>query len=124
MNKLKSIKCVNKPWGCEKWFAETKDYLAKILVINARQETPLHKHKKKEETLYIQEGVCKVELESAKGSMSSKIYNVGESFHVLPTCKHRMTAIGQRVVLFEASTAHPDDSVRLEDKYGRPCEKG
>lgn len=123
MNKLKSIKCVNKPWGCELWFAETKDYLGKVIVINARQEVSLHKHRKKEETLYVQEGICKVEYETVKGNMSSKIVNVGEFFHVLPNRKHRMTAIGQRVVLFEASTAHPKDSVRLEDKYGRPCEK-
>jgi len=42
----------------------------------------------------------------------------GETFHITPHLRHRMTAATDCDIL-EASTPELDDVVRLEDRYGR-----
>lgn len=120
MNKLKYIKVVKKPWGRELWFAWTDDYLGKVIEINPGQEISLHKHVAKEETLWVSQGRCKVDIEGKDGRMWGRICVPGDKFHILPWRKHQMRAF-TKVVLFEVSTPHPKDSIRLKDKYGRKC---
>ena len=42
----------------------------------------------------------------------------GESIHLVPFTRHRVTALADTVML-EASTTQLLDVVRLEDRYGR-----
>jgi len=119
MNKLKQLKIVKKPWGRELWFAHTNNYMGKILEIDPGEEVSLHDHEIKEETMYVYQGECQVFSDD-----DIRPFHPGEFIHIVPGNIHRMRAIGdQRVILFEVSTPFPEDSIRLEDKYGRPCVK-
>lgn len=116
-------KMVLKPWGHEVIFAHTKDYVGKILVIKAGHKLSLQFHKVKEETIYLRSGELKFLLENAKGEMEEFLVKEGESFHILPNRKHRMVAI-RDCEIFEVSTSHLEDVVRLEDSYGRVPDSG
>jgi len=119
MNKLKEIKIVKKPWGRELWFAQTNNYLGKILEIDPDEEVSLHKHEIKKETMYVYQGRVSIFLQG-----ETRIYYPGSFVHIMPGHAHLMRATGeQRVILFEVSTPFPEDSIRLADKYGRPCVK-
>jgi len=50
---------------------------------------------------------------------------VGRALTIVPGSVHRIEAVDD-VVLFEVSTAHPEDVVRLDDRYGRisQCQEG
>ena len=116
MNKLKRIKIVKKPWGQEIWFVQTEDYMGKILEINPYEELSFHKHKFKEETMYVVQGICLFTIEEN----DFKTLSSGESIHILPGVAHRMSPVGSlKVVLFEVSTPYPNDVVRIKDHYGR-----
>jgi len=121
MNKIEQLKVVEKPWGRELWFAQTSNYMGKILEIDPGKSTSIHKHEIKEETMYVFQGRCQV---LSKDDI--RIYYPGSFIHIEPGDVHSMTATGdtgQRVILFEVSTPFPEDSIRLEDKYSRPCVK-
>lgn len=117
------IKIVSKPWGHEKIFAVTKDYVGKVLVIKAGHQLSLQFHRVKEETIYIQSGKMKLLIENAGGEMEEHLLAPGMSFHVAPNRKHRMIAV-EDCEVFEVSTPHLEDVVRLEDSYGRGPDSG
>ncbi len=116
-------KIVSKPWGHEVIFAVTKDYVGKVLVIKAGHQLSLQFHKVKEETIYLQTGEMKFQLEDTHGVMQDHRLLPGQSFHIPPNRKHRMIAVKDCEV-FEVSTPHLDDVVRLEDSYGRTPQAG
>jgi mannose-6-phosphate isomerase len=116
-------KVVSKPWGHEVIFAVTKDYVGKILVIKAGHQLSLQFHKVKEETIYLQAGEMKFQLENDRGVIEDHRLLPGQSFHIPPNRKHRMIAVKDCEV-FEVSTPHLDDVVRLEDSYGRTPQAG
>ena len=51
-----AIRRVEKPWGYELIWAETKDYVGKILHIKKGHQLSLQYHKVKEETMYLSSG--------------------------------------------------------------------
>jgi mannose-6-phosphate isomerase-like protein (cupin superfamily) len=114
---------VSKPWGHEVIFAHTKDYVGKILVIKAGHQLSLQFHKVKEETIYLRSGEMKFLIEDDQGQLGEVTLLPGQSFHILPNRKHRMIAVRDCEV-FEVSTPHLDDVVRLEDSYGRVPDTG
>tara|TARA_A100001011_G_C14076175_1_gene742466 strand:+ start:355 stop:684 length:330 start_codon:yes stop_codon:yes gene_type:complete len=106
---------IEKPWGYEIIWANTKDYVGKILVINAGCRLSKQYHEKKEETVYVLEGVLLNYTESG-----IEKYLPGQSLHILPNQIHRFGAVDNRYVkLVEVSTNHLNDVVRLEDDFGR-----
>ena len=112
------MKIVPKPWGHEVIFAVTKDYVGKVLVIKAGHQLSLQFHKVKEETIYLQSGQMKLLLENNEGQVQELILQPGMSAHIFPNRKHRMIA-EKDCEVFEVSTPHLDDVVRLDDSYGR-----
>ena len=116
-------KTVAKPWGHEVIFAATKDYVGKILVIKAGHQLSLQFHKVKEETIYLQSGQMRFLIEDDHGQLVEHLLKPGQCFHILPNRKHRMIAV-QDCEVFEVSTPHLDDVVRLEDAYGRAPDSG
>ena len=120
---LSDPKIVTKPWGHEVIFAVTKDYVGKVLVIKAGHQLSLQFHKVKEETIYIQSGEMKFQIENDQGQVEDQIMKPGMSAHILPHRKHRMIAVSD-CEIFEVSTPHLDDVVRLEDRYGRVGDLG
>ena len=51
-----SARIIEKPWGNEEIFAETADYVGKILFIRAGEALSLQYHEVKDETLRVLEG--------------------------------------------------------------------
>ncbi len=106
-----------KPWGYELLWAETEHYVGKILHINRGEKLSLQYHKIKDETIMVVSGEMRFEVEE-KGKMVVLILRPYEPYHIKPMTKHRMEAVTDCDV-FEVSTPHLSDVVRLEDKYGR-----
>jgi mannose-6-phosphate isomerase-like protein (cupin superfamily) len=108
---------VEKPWGYELIWAHTERYVGKVLHINAGHALSLQYHQVKDETLHCLSGEMEMELDEGNGFYKRKLLP-GESYHVRPGTKHRMTAL-TNVEILEASTPELSDVVRLEDRYGR-----
>ena len=111
------VRRVEKPWGYEIHWAHTERYVGKILHIRAGHALSLQYHVKKDETVYVQRGRLRYEIER-DGVMTTLDLVAGDALHVTPGTIHRMTAVEDTDVL-EASTPELDDVVRLEDRYGR-----
>jgi len=109
---------VEKPWGYELIWAETAAYTGKILHIERGHQLSYQYHHVKDETIYLLAGVLDLEVAEADGPRHRLRLAIGESFHIPPGLRHRMTAIETCDVL-EASTPQLDDLVRLEDRYRR-----
>jgi len=108
---------VEKPWGHELIWARTKDYVGKVLFIRKGQKLSLQYHNVKEETILVHAGRMIFTAEEG-GRLVEKPLGPGESHHIPPGMKHRMEAT-EDCTVFEVSTPHLDDVVRLEDAYGR-----
>jgi mannose-6-phosphate isomerase-like protein (cupin superfamily) len=110
---------VEKPWGYELIWAETDRYLGKVLFVRAGQSLSLQFHREKDEAWYVDAGRARVELgEAGQGILNAEVIGAGAAFRFEPGTVHRVTALEDTRIL-EVSTAHPDDVVRLEDRYGR-----
>ncbi len=115
---IHAARMIDKPWGHEEIFAETENYVGKILAIRAGQALSLQYHEVKDETLRVLDG----ELDMVTGPDVDTLEPIrmiaGDVFHVAPGELHRMVAVTD-CRLLEVSTNHLDDVVRLEDRYGR-----
>ena len=110
---------VEKPWGWELIWAETGDYVGKVLFVRTGHSLSLQFHRQKDESWYVESGRAKVELgDTGDAVLKTEIIAAGASFHFPPGTVHRVTAIEDTTIL-EVSTPHLDDVVRLEDAYGR-----
>lgn len=108
---------VEKPWGYELIFAATDHYVGKILHVNEGEQLSLQYHELKDETVFVSSG--RLELEVKDGDeLVAHVLEEGEAWHIPPGTVHRMRALSSCDV-FEVSTPHLDDVVRLEDRYGR-----
>jgi len=112
---------VIKPWGKEVIWAETPDYVGKLLYINEGCKLSLQYHEQKEETILVVAGELEVTVSGhGRRGISTLKLSEGDTFHITPTTIHRFAAtLGTNVVLAEVSTNHLDDVVRLEDDYDR-----
>jgi mannose-6-phosphate isomerase len=117
-------KIINKPWGYEKIWAESPNYLGKVLVINPGQKLSRQYHNYKEETFMVLNGILSLEI-GKDDSITTFHLREGESYHCSPGTIHRMiNDIGfntWEVKVLEVSTNPdgPEDIVRLEDDYKR-----
>jgi mannose-6-phosphate isomerase len=110
---------VEKPWGYELIWAETEQYVGKVLFVKAGESLSLQFHRVKDESWLVQDGRAKLELGSAGDAvLKAEIITAGAAFRFRPATVHRVTALEDTTII-EVSTAHLDDVVRLEDRYGR-----
>jgi mannose-6-phosphate isomerase-like protein (cupin superfamily) len=110
---------VEKPWGWELIWADTDAYAGKLLFIRAGESLSLQFHNVKDESWYVQEGRAKLELgATGQAVLNSEVIGPGACFRFRPGTVHRVTALEDTTII-EISTAHLDDVVRLEDRYGR-----
>jgi len=114
----KSVNRVEKPWGYELIWAETQDYVGKILHIKKGHRLSLQYHQIKEETIFISKGELVLVFEDDHGQLQNVSLTEGEAHHIPVGRKHRMIAVEDTDVC-EVSTPHLQDIVRLEDSYGR-----
>mgnify|MGYP003125845424 CR=1 FL=1 len=107
-----------KPWGWEKIWAFSDNYVGKILHINPGHRLSLQYHEMKDETIHVLSGVLLLYLNKfqIKHTLSA-----GQSLRIPPKTIHRFEAPanGEPVVLLEASTPELNDVIRLEDDYDR-----
>jgi mannose-6-phosphate isomerase len=109
---------VEKPWGYELRWAVTDRYLGKVLHVNKGEALSLQYHERKDEYQYIVNGVIDMELGGPDGKLAKHRMSAGDTLHITPGTRHRMTAV-EDTDIFEVSTPEIDDVVRLEDRYGR-----
>ncbi|MCD6109575.1 cupin [bacterium] len=107
-----------KPWGKEIWFAQNSHYAGKILEIKKGHRYSLQYHEKKEETQYIYSGLVKMTYGDNKNDLKEIILHPGDKFDIHPYTIHRAQAI-EDTQIFEVSTPHLTDVVKLHDDYGR-----
>jgi mannose-6-phosphate isomerase len=110
---------VDKPWGYELIWAQTAQYVGKVLFVKAGESLSLQFHTEKDESWLVQSGRAKLELGSAGDAMLKvEVIASGAAFRFRPGTVHRVAALEDTTII-EVSTPHVDDVVRLEDRYGR-----
>lgn len=115
---VSECKKTDKPWGYEVLWAQTKDYVAKLMQIRAGHRMSLQYHEKKEETLYVMSGILIVW--QSKDDEKWVALKPGDIYHVKPGQIHRFGAdLTGDTMLIEVSTNYLEDVVRLQDDYNR-----
>jgi mannose-6-phosphate isomerase len=109
---------VEKPWGWELVWAETDDYVGKLLFVRAGESLSLQYHELKDESWLVQQGRARLEFGSVGGDLETLEIAPDDTFRFRPGTVHRVTALEDTLVV-EVSTPQLDDVVRLEDRYGR-----
>jgi mannose-6-phosphate isomerase len=109
---------VDKPWGYEIRWAITDRYLGKILHVNKGEALSLQYHERKDEYQYVVSGRVDIETGGPDGALVKHQMRAGDTLHIQPGTRHRITAVEDTDIL-EVSTPEGDDVVRLEDRYGR-----
>jgi mannose-6-phosphate isomerase len=110
---------VEKPWGWELIWAQTDQYVGKVLFVKAGESLSLQFHRTKDESWYVQSGRAKLELgDTGEAVLKEEVVSAPAFFHFVPGTVHRVTAIEDTTIV-EVSTPQLDDIVRLEDRYGR-----
>ena len=106
---------VEKPWGYELHWAQTENYVGKLLFIKAGHRLSKQFHEVKEETVYVLKGT----LYNYDENDDIQKFTPGQSFHVNVGQVHRFGANESSVEIVEVSTPHLSDVVRLADDYDR-----
>ena len=109
---------VDKPWGYELRWGITDRYAGKVLHVKQGEALSLQYHERKDEFQYVIKGAVDIELGGPDGALTKHRFQAGETLHIGPGTRHRLTAV-EDTDIFEVSTAEGDDVVRLEDRYGR-----
>jgi mannose-6-phosphate isomerase len=115
---MQAVKKIDKPWGHELVWAETAGYAAKVLHIQRGHRLSLQYHERKDETILVYAGRLLLVLEDDAGHLQEIPMAAGDAHHIPVGRQHRMIAI-EDCEVFEVSTNHLDDVVRVEDAYGR-----
>jgi mannose-6-phosphate isomerase-like protein (cupin superfamily) len=114
-----AVRRTDKPWGYELLWAHTEHFAGKVLFVRAGEALSLQFHREKDEAWYVLSGRAELELGAAGEAVLSKtVLTTGEALHFPPGTVHRVRAL-EDTTIFEVSTPHLDDVVRLEDAYGR-----
>ncbi|MGH3079488.1 MAG: cupin domain-containing protein [Gaiellaceae bacterium] len=109
---------VEKPWGWELVWAETEQYVGKLLFVRRGEALSLQYHERKDESWLVREGRARLELGEVGGELEALEIRAGDAFRFPPGTVHRVTALEDTLVV-EVSTPQLDDVVRVEDRYGR-----
>jgi mannose-6-phosphate isomerase len=113
------VKRQDKPWGHEELFALVDGkFCGKAIHVTEGHALSLQYHEEKEEVISVQSGRLRCEIGPSEDALEEFELLPGESVHLRPGVRHRVTAVVDTVML-EASTTQLHDVVRLEDRYGR-----
>jgi mannose-6-phosphate isomerase len=120
---------VSKPWGREIWInGQHPRYALKQIFVKAGTKTSLQYHNFKQETNVLFDGTAKLHYKSnpavanshvTEADVSTLELNAVSTVGVTPTVLHRLEAVTD-ILLYETSTPHLDDVVRVQDDAKRP----
>jgi mannose-1-phosphate guanylyltransferase len=105
---------VDKAWGHEVWWAQTDQYVGKILYVRPHEALSLQYHNAKHESMLVVSGTGVLQVDDRELPLKA-----GLSVDIPPGVVHRLVAADQAVTVVEVSTPEVWDVVRLEDRYGR-----
>ena len=115
---MEKRRLIDKPWGYEEIWAETSNYVSKIIFIRRGHRLSLQLHSKKEETIRVVSGVLTL-VYGGNDSLQERVMFENDFFHIAPGLVHRFCANYGDVMIMEVSTPGDDDVFRIEDDYGR-----
>jgi len=95
----------------------------KMLVLKAGKKGGLQKHHLKNEIGYLHSGKMIVRFDTGNGKIQERIILPGECIHFPPGAVHQEEAV-EDCVIFELSTPHFNDRVRMEETYGMEISEG
>lgn len=120
---------VAKPWGHELWInGQHPCYALKEIFIKAGTKTSLQYHNFKQETNVLFQGTAKLHYKANVGISNDQVKSEDtsttqikpvSSVDVMPKTLHRLEAMTD-ILLYETSTPHLDDVVRVLDDNKRP----
>ena len=121
---LDEIKRVDKPWGEELWINGRSPLFAfKRITLRAGFRTSLQYHEHKRETNLLVSGRARLHYAArageVRGATRAETLESVASIDVEPGVLHRIEAVTD-VTLFEVSTPHLDDVIRVSDDTARP----
>jgi hypothetical protein len=129
VTELNDIKKVVKPWGYELWITgEHVGYAFKKIFIKAKTKTSLQYHQLKQETNVLFDGLAYLHYKNNPSVDNNSVGNDNiskveispiSSIDIWPNTIHRLEAISD-IVLYEVSTPHLDDVIRISDDNHRP----
>lgn len=119
---------VSKPWGHELWLSEGHaTHCLKELSVRAGNRTSLQYHVLKDETILVSCGRMKLVFKAEDGVENDAVLSAHlghvvlppvSAIHVPPGTLHRLEALTD-VLMYEASTPHLDDVIRVQDDTAR-----
>ena len=119
---------VSKPWGYELWITgkNNRDLCLKKIFIKSGNKTSLQYHKLKREVNFLYEGKSNLHFYTKKFNerkfqinlIKKKLVKEGEYISINPFTVHRLESI-TNITLYEVSTPHLDDVIRLADDTNR-----
>jgi mannose-6-phosphate isomerase len=122
------IKKVIKPWGHELWISDDHpNYALKQIAIKQGTKTSLQYHRFKRETNVLFSGTARLHFKTNDAAQNDSVQpadvsitdlNPVSSIDVMPDCLHRLEAMTD-VLLYEVSTPHLDDVIRVSDDTAR-----
>jgi mannose-6-phosphate isomerase len=125
---IEQLKKVTKPWGFEIWITnEHPGYCLKKIFIKKGMKTSLQYHNLKRETNVLFDGVARLHYKKSTDIPNDNVNSQDISYHDLkqlstvdisPRILHRLEALTD-ILLYEASTPHLDDVVRVKDDTNR-----
>ena len=106
---------IEKRWGYELIYQNTKLYCCKQLHIRKKFSTSFHLHLEKHETLLVTSGTLYIDIIHNK-TEKTIIVKENQAFVIAPGLLHSLRAQSEAVTLVEASTPSYDtDSIRISD---------
>lgn len=113
------ILTVEKPWGKEDLIFQGHGYAVKKIFLAKSQQTSLHYHEIKHETVLMLTGTLKIFIRENNQPEKIVLLKAGEYLCISPGVIHRMQSVDEDAVYFEAQTDHLSDVIRVEDDFGR-----
>jgi len=110
-------------WGTELLVIDTPQYIGKVMHMRAGCAGGLQKHVEKDEASFLVSGDAWVYTDTGDGTLRRFKWTAGSAIHIPPGSVHKVEAITD-CVIFEASTPHFNDRIRLEEQYGRTDTSG
>jgi mannose-6-phosphate isomerase len=111
---------VDKPWGRVATYALNQPSSVRVITVEPGQETSIHYHRMRDEMwVVLDEGLA---IEIGDRTLTP---DPGEEFVIPAEQTHRIRCEGDRpgrILEIAYGYTSEDDSLRLEDPYGRPLE--